>query len=406
MIPRTRRPPDGAGPSGSSSFTGPQLALLASGFFVNVINFSVYPYIAVLLRDRMDLGMEQVGIVLGVATFVQFAGGLPGAALAERIGLQRCLLASMVVQTLGSLGFLLGGTWPLVTVAALYLRSAASALYSPSVRSYMLWGADERERPRLVSASFASGNVGIALGPVLGALFIGAPGGLFVTMTVLHLAMTMGHALLPRDRSEERETVEPLRRALRGLAVLPFLVTALTLYLHMHFYQYLSSYAEGRVPTMFYGVAMMGYSLALSVLQPLLAERVERMRYTHAMILGFAGLAVGTAAFTGGSEIAIAVGVLAIGAGNSVLFLKNTLEALAHTKRSPAVTFGHQRLAEGTGAFLSGILGGALYQVFESDGRLPGFWWAVATQCVLLPAIVLFAARGRRGAAPETVGAP
>ncbi|MFC4589899.1 MFS transporter [Sphaerisporangium corydalis] len=396
MTPTDRGLPGVLARSGVRSFTGAQYALLGSGFLVNLISFSVYPYLAVLLRDRMSLGMDQVGVVLGLATFVQFAGGLPGAALAERIGLRRCLVIAMVAQTIGSVGFLAGGTWPAVTVAALFLRSAATALYSPSVRGYMVHGASPDERPRLVSASYATGNVGIAVGPMAGALFIHDPGGMFAAATVLHAAMAIGHAFLPRDRRDDLEVIEPLHRALRGLAVLPFVVTALTIYLHMHFYQYLSSYAEGRVSAVFFGSAMMGYSLVLAVMQPLLARRVERMRYAHAMALGFGGLAVGMIAFTGGGEITIAAGILAIGAGNSVLFLKNVLEALARAKRSPTVVFGHQRLAEGVGAFLSGIVGGGVYRLFETAGNLPGFWLAIAAQCLLLPAIVFVVGRRPR----------
>ncbi|MEV7317290.1 MFS transporter [Streptomyces microflavus] len=388
-----RETPGGSVPSGVRSFTGTQRALLGSGFLVNLISFSVYPYLAILLRDRMSLSMGQVGIVLGLATFVQFAGGVPGAALAERIGFQRCLLISMSLQTIGSLGFVVGGAWPAVTIAALFLRSAATALYSPSVRGYTVHGASETERPRLVAASYATGNVGVALGPVVGSLFIHEPGGMFVAATVLHALMTVGHVFLPRESRDEQEVVEPLRRALRGLAVLPFAVTALTLYLHMHFYQYLSSYAEDRVPTVFYGAAMMGYSLVLAMLQPLIADRVEQMRYTKAMALGFGGLAVGMIAFTGGNEVAFAIGILAIGAGNSVLLLKNVLEALARSKRSPAVVFSHQRLAEGVGAFLSGLVGGGLYYQFETAGQLPGFWVAVAAQCVLIPPALLLVYR-------------
>ncbi|MEU8385044.1 MFS transporter [Streptosporangium sp. NPDC048865] len=404
MTPTGRKASDAPARSGVRSFTGTQLALLGSGFLVNLVSFSVYPYLAVLLRDRMALGMDQVGIVLGLATFVQFAGGVPGAALAERIGLQRSLLIAMVLQTLASLGFLAGGAWPAVTVAALFLRAAATGLYSPSVRGYVVHGASLDDRPRLVSASYATGNVGIAVGPVVGALFIHDPGGMFAVATLLHAVMTIGHALLPRERRDERETIEPLRRALHGLAVLPFVVTALTIYLHMHFYQFLSSYTEGRLPTVFYGAAMMGYSLVLAVMQPLLAQRVERMSYAHAMALGFGGLAVGMVAFTGGNEITVAAGILAIGVSNSVLFLKNVLETLSRTKRSPTVVFGHQRLAEGVGASLSGLVGGGLYHLFETTGHLPGFWAAIAAQCLLLPVIVLVVDRRLRRPAPEVAG--
>jgi predicted MFS family arabinose efflux permease len=377
------------------SFTGVQLALLASGLLVNVLIFSVYPYMAVLLRDRMGVGMEQVGIVLGVATFVQFAGSLPCAAIAERIGLQRALLVAMTLMTLSAAGFWAGGA--AVTVAALFVRSVGTALYSPAVRGYLVHGATESDRPRLVSASFATGNLGIALGPVVGAPFIHDPTWLFAVVTVVYVALATGHTLLPHEHHDEgAPAVEPLRRALHGIAVLPFAVTALTLYLHMHFYQYLAAYAEGRVPAAFYGAAMMGYSLGLVVAQPLLADRVGRMSYARAMTLGFGPLAVGTAAFAGGHPVAIGMGVAAISLGNSVLFLKNILEALARTKRSATVVFGHQRLADGTGSFLSGVIGGSLYATFERAGHLPAFWLAISAQCLVLPVGVLLAERRLR----------
>jgi predicted MFS family arabinose efflux permease len=386
------------------SFSGLQRALILSGFLVNVINFSVYPYMAVLLRERMGIGMDQVGVILGVATFLQFAGSLPGAALAERLGLQRSLMIAMALETLGSLGFLAGGAWPVVTVAALLLRSSATALYSPAVRGYTVLGASAEQRPRLVSASYAAGNFGIALGPVVGSQFIHDPSGMFAAVAVLHAVMAVGHALLPRDRSRDGEAIEPLQRALHGLAVLPFAVTALTLYLHMHFYQYLSSYSEGRVPTVFYGSVMAAYSLGLVVMQPLFAERVGRMRYATAMTVGFGGLAVGMVAFSVGRELTIAAGAIAISAGNSVLFLKNVLEALARTERSSTIVFGHQRLAEGVGSFLTGLVGGGVYSAFERSGHLPGFWLAIAAECVLLPPVVLLLDGKLRRPEPELAG--
>ncbi len=59
-----RETPGGSVLSGVRSFTGTQRALLGSGFLVNLISFSVYPYLAILLRDRMSLSMGQVGVVL------------------------------------------------------------------------------------------------------------------------------------------------------------------------------------------------------------------------------------------------------------------------------------------------------------------------------------------------------
>ncbi|MEV0680213.1 MFS transporter [Actinosynnema sp. NPDC050436] len=375
-------------------FTGSRLALMVSGCLVNVGTFAVYPYLAVLLRDRLGVGMAQVGVVLGVATLVQFASAPFTAAFAERVGLQRCLSLATVLYGAGAVVYLVGADDPVLTVSALLLSCGAGALYSPAYRGYLVHSATEEQRPRLVSAGSAAGNLGIASGPVVGALFLSEPDLLFTVNTVLYAVLAVVHLSLRREEGGGgRSEVEPFRRVLRGVAALPFAVSVLTQYLYLQFYQYLSSFAEGRVPAAGYGVVMMGYSLGLVALQPLVARRVARLRYPVVMAVGFSCMALGMVAFAGGRVVWFAAGAAVMSVGTAVLFLKNDLEALAGSQRSATVTFGQQRLAAGVGALLSGVVGGAVYGLFERTGSLPGFWLAVAAQCVLLPPLVLLAAR-------------
>lgn len=379
---------------GSGGVTGAQVALLVGGCLVNIGTFAVYPYLAVLLRDRLGVGMAQVGVVLGAATLVQFAGAPVTAAFAERIGLKRCLLLATVVYGVGAATYLVGADDPALTVLALFLSCGAGALYSPAYRGYLVHSATVEQRPRVLSAGNAAGNLGIALGPVVGALSLHEPGRLFAMTTALYAVLAVGHFFLrPEGPGATGAEVEPFRRVLRGLAVLPFAVTVLTHYLYMQFYQYLSTFAEGRVPTAVYGIVMTGYSLGLVAVQPLVARRVGGARYPVAIAVGFGCMAAGMAAFASGRAVGLAAGVVAMSAGTAVLFLKNDLEALAGSTRSATVTFGQQRLAVGVGALLSGVLGGALYGQFERAELLPGFWLAVAAQCLLLPPLVLLAAR-------------
>ncbi|XVS61997.1 MFS transporter [Actinosynnema sp. CA-299493] len=377
-----------------AGLTGAQAALLVAGCLVNVGTFAVYPYLAVLLRDRLGAGMAQVGVVLGAATLVQFAGAPLTAAFAERIGLKRCLLLATFVYVMAALTYLVGADEPGLTVLALFLSCGAGALYSPAYRGYLVHSATEEQRPRMLSAGNAAGNLGIALGPVVGALFLHQPGRLFAMTTALYAVLAVAHFFLRPERTTgSRPEVEPFRRVLRGLAGLPFAVTVLTHYLYMQFYQYLSTFAEGRVPTAVYGVVMMGYSLGLVAVQPLVARRVGRVGYPAAMAVGFCCMAAGMAALATGGVAGLATGVAVMAVGTAVLFLKNDLEALTGSRRSATVTFGQQRLAVGVGSLLSGVVGGAVYGLFEEAGLLPGFWLAVAAQCLLLPPLVLVVAR-------------
>jgi MFS family permease len=379
--------------------TGAQSALLVGGFLVNVGTFAVYPYLAVLLRERLDVGMAQVGVVLGVATLVQFASAPLTAAFAERVGLKRSLLLATFLYGLGAVTYLAGADRPALTVLALFLSCGAGALYSPAFRGYLVQSATPERRPRLLSAGNAAGNLGIALGPVAGALFLHQPDRLFAVNTVLYGVLAVAHVFLRPERlAEGGPDAEPFRRVLRGLAGMPFTVTVLTHYLYMQFYQYLSVFAEGRLPTSVYGAIMMGYALGLAVLQPLVAGWVGRIRHPVAMSIGFSCMALGMAAFASGRPAGVAAGAAAMSVGTAVLFLKNDLAALAQSRRTVTVTFGQQRLAVGVGSLLSGVIGGQVYGLFERADLLPAFWLAVAAQCVLLPPLVLVAARRLRRA--------
>nr|WP_281259694.1 MFS transporter [Streptomyces zhaozhouensis] len=367
---------------------------MVGGFLVNIGTFAVYPYLAVLLRDRLGVGMATVGVVLGLATLVQFASAPFTAAFAERMGLRRALVLATALYTAGALTYLAGVRIPALTVVGLFLSCAAGALYSPAYRSALVRTGGLAERPRLVSAGNAAGNLGIALGPVAGAFFLHRPSLLFGVTSVLYTLLAVGHLLLRPGSAPTRATdAEPFRRVLHGLAWVPFTVTVVTHYLYMQFYQYLSVFVTGRLPTAGYGLVMMGYSLGLAVLQPLLAARVGAVRHTAAMVVGFGCMAVGLGAFATGGPAGVAVGAAALSLGTAVLFLKNDLEAIALSARSVTVTFGQQRLAVGIGALLSGVVGGAAYGFFERAGVVEAFWLSAAAQCVVLPPLALLLGR-------------
>jgi MFS family permease len=381
------------------SLTGAQRFLLVSSFVITLGSFAVLPFMSVLLHQRLGMDLGVVGVVLAVASLLQFAGCVVGAGVAEWLGLQRTLLLALVLHVAGFAGFTAGLRWPAATVAGLVSICCGAALYLPSAKAYLLHGVDEDRRPPLLSASNSALYAGIALGPVAAGPFVlDTSGALFTTVIALFAALTVGHAILPREGADDIEgSVEAPWRALAGIPFLPFTVTVLTLYLHMYFYYYLPVYTVPRVSSAFYGVVLMVHSLVLVVLQPLLAGWVGRLGYPGAMLFGFTAMAAGMTVLAVGSATAIMAGAVMICVGEVVLFLKNDLEALARSTRSSAVVFGQQRLATGIGAFASGIIGGAGYGALDRAGKAPLFWLAVAAQCALLPPLLLVTRRALGG---------
>ncbi|MFG2894575.1 MFS transporter [Streptomyces sp. NPDC048248] len=403
--------------------TGPQYVLLAGSFLIPLGSFAVLPFMSVLLHERLGMGLGAVGVVLAIASFVQFSGGVIGAAIAERIGLQRTMLLALVIRTTGFAGFLPGLSHPVAAVTALFLVSCGAALYLPANKAYLVHRAEDAQRPLLLSASSSALNAGIALGPLAAAPFVlSASAGLFTAVTGLFAVITAGHALLPVENAEHRPEEPwdgdsddtgrpPPQGESRGRSqgsgdkatagppgppVLPFAITVLSVYAFMFFQHYLAVYAVPRTSTVFYGLVLAAYAALLVVAQPLLSDWIARLPYVRVLLLGFAALAVGMCTLAVGSPSTILAGALLICLGEIVLFLKNDLEALARSPRTPAVVFGRQRLAAGIGAFVSGIAGGEGYELAERSGHPGLFWAAVAVQCAVLPPLLLRFLRRRQ----------
>ncbi|MGE6836920.1 MFS transporter, partial [Streptomyces niveus] len=393
---------------GSRTLTGPQLFLLGGSFLITLGSFAVLPYMSVLLHDRFGLGLGVVGVVLAVASLVQFSGGVVGAALAARIGLRATMLVALAVRTAGFAAFVPGLTRPVVAVAALFLVSCGAALYLPANKAYLVAGCGAERRPGLLAASGSAFNAGIALGPPAAAPFVlTSPAGLFTGVAVLFALVGAGHVLLPSVADEAggvKDTAGAVAHAAAGSRLPPFAFTVLAVYVFMFFQHYLALYAVPRTSTAFYGAVLMGYAILLVVSQPLLARRLAALPYATALRLGFGAMAAGTAVLALGGRAGIAVGAVLLCLGEIVLFLKNDLEALARSTAPSATVFGRQRLAAGLGAFAAAVVGGQLYGVAERAAAVPVFWLVVSAQALVLPALLVVwaggAARRRAGDGP------
>ncbi|MEU9558964.1 MFS transporter [Streptomyces fumanus] len=373
--------------------TGPLRFLLLSSFLIPLGSFMVLPFMSVFLHERLGMGLGPVGVVLAVASLVQFSGGVVGGALADRIGLRRTMLWALAVRTAGFAGLLAALRWPPLAVWALVLTCCGAALYLPANKAYLVHGVDDERRPAFLSAGNAALNAGMALGPLIAGPFVlSSPGWLFAAVTALFLALTAGHARLP-GTGDGAQSAAPEQAAppglLAGVALLPFAANALAFYLYFHFQHFLAVYAVERASGAFYSVVLLLCFTLVIVVQPLASGLIRRMPYALALAAGFTGLAAGLAVLAAGSRAALLAGGALITLGDIVLFLKNDLEALRRSPRSDAVVFGQQRLAAGLGACASGMLGGQVYGLGERAGHTGWFWLLAAAQCLLLPPLLL-----------------
>ncbi|MEV5884728.1 MFS transporter [Streptomyces sp. NPDC052020] len=374
-----------------SALDGPLRFLLLSSFLIPLGSFMVLPFMSVFLHERLGMGLGTVGVVLAVASLVQFSGGIVGGALADRIGLRRTMLWALIIRTAGFAGLLSALRWPPLAVGALVLTCCGAALYLPANKAYLVHGVDDERRPAFLSAGNAALNAGMAVGPlVAGPFVLSSPGWLFVAVTALFVLVTAGHARLPPAAGQEQPGGRAAEQGLlAGVAVLPFAANALAFHLYFHFQHYLAVYAVEQASSAFYSLVLLLCFALVIVVQPLASGLIRRMSYASALTAGFAGLAAGMAVLAIGTRPALLAGGALITLGDIVLFLKNDLEALRRSPRSDAVVFGQQRLAAGLGACTSGVLGGQLYGLAEHAGSTGRFWLLAAAQCLVLPPVLL-----------------
>ncbi|WP_326770470.1 MFS transporter (plasmid) [Streptomyces sp. NBC_01591] len=395
--------------SGVVGLPGPLRFLLVTSFFMPLASFMILPYLAILLHDRLGMAMGPVGLLLGVTSFLQFAGALGGGLVAERIGWKRSMVTGLTVRTAGFALFAVGLTKPAVAVVAVLLTALGDTLYSPANKAYLVSEVSEEHRPVLLSVNNSALSSGMALGTLASGLLISRmPLLVFTVVAVMFAAMTVTHlVLLPGTPATASAAAARDRRGDWGRAFLtaPVLVALATAYVYWYFQNYLGLFVTATHSTFLYSTALILNSALVVLGQPPAARWIGRIRYVTAVLIAFPALTLGLLVLARPGVAFVLLGTVLISVAEGVLFLKNELEALRAVPDRPTLAVGSQRLALGGGSLLSGIVGGQLYAVSQPGGSTGQFWLYAAGQAVVVTVLAAAACRVRRTGRPAHVPA-
>ncbi|MFT3877402.1 MAG: MFS transporter [Propioniciclava sp.] len=169
--------------------------LLGAQLLFNIGFYGVVPFLALVLTDDFALAGTAVGVILGVRTFAQQGLFLVGGTLTDRFGARGVIVVGCGVRTAGflTLAASLESAPPSLPlfVAGTVLTGLGGALFSPALNT-LVAAADlrttTRDRRRPASSADATsrspratlfawltvtGEVGAAIGPLLGAALLG-----------------------------------------------------------------------------------------------------------------------------------------------------------------------------------------------------------------------------------------
>ncbi|GHF27253.1 MFS transporter [Streptomyces morookaense] len=398
-------------------------ALVVLSTVVGLGSYMITPFIGVLLVKGVGLDTGTAGLLVAVATFVQFGGSIVGGPVADRLGLRPTMIVALLLRTLGLVLLALAVRVHFLVLPAVVLVAAGPALYLPANKAYIVRSVSDELRPLFLAISAAALNVGMGLGPFLAVLLIGRDpvvlllvlAGFFALITVAHQVAMQPVAARPEapgGGTEAGGTEAGGGSTLRGAlsdALRPVLFNVAAFYLYFSFQSFIGLYAAAESHLGLVGWVMLLNCAMMAVLQPLLAGRIARAGYRMLLAGSFLLMAAGTAVMCLGGTFALLLGTAVFTVGEAFVFLRGDLEVVGRIPDRPAFAFGVQRLTTGVGGLFAGAAGGFLFGHFQHDGHPGRYWLAVAAQCAVVAVLGLVlggssAGRTERAGTEDTAG--
>lgn len=211
---------------------GPFAGLVAIWFVQSLATNAMLPFVVIWAHRYAGLSGVWAGILFVGQAIGEFAGGVAGGGLADRLGRRRILLVSTTGMALGY-GLLGVAVVPWLAIVLFLIAGVFESAFHPTVGALVADVTADEQLTRAFGLMRIGSNLGRILGPLLGALaaLAALPAVFAVSGVFLALGVLIELAVLPRDRpigqaDEEAEIPPGTLRALRADKRLTTLVLA------------------------------------------------------------------------------------------------------------------------------------------------------------------------------------
>lgn len=147
-----------------------QFWLLAGASFIDMTgNALVFPFFALYLTDKFNVGMDRAGVIFMIFSATGMLGSTIGGALADRYGRKPIALTSLVTSALGNLGIaLVTEFWMLYPLACTV--GVVGSIGGPAWQAMMADILPEDKRAEGFGIIRMEFNLAVIFGPMLGGL--------------------------------------------------------------------------------------------------------------------------------------------------------------------------------------------------------------------------------------------
>lgn len=144
-------------------------SLLVGTVFVRAASSMSMPFLFIYLSKTTDMDLATIGLTVGAGSLAGTVGGFVGGTLSDMIGRRRVMLGALYVWTFVFLGFAFGrGT--LFFILLSMLGGLCRSFYEPVSQALMADLTTREKRFRVFSLRYTAINIGVAVGPIIGAV--------------------------------------------------------------------------------------------------------------------------------------------------------------------------------------------------------------------------------------------
>lgn len=144
-------------------------SLVIGTVFVRAASSMSMPFLFLYLSNNTDMDLGTIGLMIGAGALAGTVGGFIAGTLSDRIGRRRVMLGSLYVWTLVFVGFALSKN-PLLLLLLNMAGGLCRSFYEPVSQALMADVTPQQKRFRVFGLRYTAINVGVAVGPICGAL--------------------------------------------------------------------------------------------------------------------------------------------------------------------------------------------------------------------------------------------
>ena len=272
--------------------------------------FMLFPFFALYLTQKFDIGMSTVGILFAIFSVSGFAGSAIGGALTDRMGRKSVLIASLLLSSLSALGM---GFAPTLTIfaAVAVIVGTLGQIGGPAHEAVVADLLPEKKRAEGYGIIRVVFNLAVIIAPpIAGLLITNSYTTLFIVDAVISvIAASVVFFALPETKPQAHPNAKPetMRQTFAGYGRVfrdrPFVlfigVTILMTLVYMNMNSTLGVFLrdERGLPELGYGALISINAIIVVALQFWLTRRLEKYKPLIMMAIGTFLYAIGFAMY-------------------------------------------------------------------------------------------------------------